>query len=115
MLIKSAHNLRSAKGNEVTNSIIMNNGIILSVPSQKCLGVDLDNRLLFDIHIENLCKKICSGIGALRRTKPFVPLRSLKMLYKALIRPYFDYCSPLWDICAKVQKDKFTGAPNRAA
>ena len=94
MLIGSAHNL-SAKGNEVTNSIIMNNSIIESVLSQKCLGVDLDNRLIFDIHIANSCKKICSGIGALRRIKPFVPLRSLKMLYKALIQPYFDYCSPL--------------------
>ena len=52
-----ANNL-SAKGNEVTNSIIMNNSIIESVLSQKCLGVDLDNRLIFDIHIENLCK-IC--------------------------------------------------------
>jgi hypothetical protein len=79
---------------EVTNSITMNNSIIESVLSQKCLGVDLDNRLIFDIHIENLCKKICSGIGALRRIKPFVPLLSLKMLYKVLIQPYFDYCSP---------------------
>ncbi len=45
MLIGSAHNL-SAKGNEVTNSIIMNNSIIESVLSQKCLGVDHDNRLI---------------------------------------------------------------------
>jgi hypothetical protein len=36
MLIGSAHNL-SAKGNEVTNSIIMNNSIIESVLSQTCL------------------------------------------------------------------------------
>jgi hypothetical protein len=64
MLIGSAHNL-SAKGNEVTSNIIMNNSIIESVPSQKCLGVDLDNRLIFDIHIENLCKKICLGISTL--------------------------------------------------
>ena len=118
MLIGSAHNL-SAKGNEVTNSsIIMNNSIIESVLSQKCLGVDLDNRLVFDIHIENLCKKICLGIGALRRIKPFVPLRSLKMLYKALIQPYFDHCSPLWDTCGKVHKDKLyrcSVLQNRAA
>ena len=114
MLIGSAHNL-SAKGNEVTNSIIMNNSIIESVLSQKCLGVDLDNRLIFDIHIENLGKKICSGIGALRRIKPFVPLRSLKMLYKALIQPYFDYCSPLWDTCGKVHKEKLQVLQNRAA
>jgi hypothetical protein len=42
MLIGSAHNL-SAKGNEVTNIIIMNNSIIESVLSRKCLGVDFDN------------------------------------------------------------------------
>ena len=53
MLIGSPHNLKT-KGNEVTNSIIMNNRIIESVPSQKCLGVDLDNRWLCDIYIENL-------------------------------------------------------------
>ncbi len=86
--------------------LIITSSIIESVLSQKCLGVDLDNRLIFDIHIENLCKKICSGIGALRRIEPFVPLRSLKMLYKALIQPYFDYCSSLWDTCGKVHKDK---------
>ncbi len=73
----------------------MNNSIIESVLSQKCLGVDLDNRLIFDIQIENLCKKICSGIGALRRIKPFVPLRSVKLLYTTMIQPYFDYCSPV--------------------
>ncbi len=60
-------------------------------------------------------KDICSGIGALRRIKPFVPLRSLKMLYKALIQPYFDYCSPLWDTCGKVHKDKLQVLQNRAA
>ena len=90
MLIGSAHNL-SAKGNEVTNSIIMNNSIIELVPSQKCLGVDLDNRLIFDIHIENVCKKTCSGIGAVRRIKPFVPLHSLINSFSSGHITYFDF------------------------
>ena len=37
------------------------------------------------------------------------------MLYKALIQPYFDYCSPLWDTCGKVLKDKLQVVQNRAA
>jgi hypothetical protein len=50
----------------------MNNNVISPVVSNKCLGVDLDDRLTFDINIEEICKKICSGIGgALRRIKPF--------------------------------------------
>ena len=113
MLVGSAYNLSIS--NDVTSSIMINNNIIESVRSQKCLGVDLDNRLAFDIYIENICRKICSGIGVIRRIKPFVPLRSLRMLYKALIQPYFDYCSPLWDTCGKVLKDKLQVVQNRAA
>ena len=37
------------------------------------------------------------------------------MLYKALIQPYFDYCSALWDTCGKVHKDKLQVLQNRAA
>jgi hypothetical protein len=37
------------------------------------------------------------------------------MLYKALIQPYFDYCSPLWDTFGKVHKDKLQVLQNRAA
>ena len=36
------------------------------------------------------------------------------MLYNALIQPYFDYCSPLWDTCGKVYKDKLQKLQNRA-
>jgi hypothetical protein len=78
------------------------------------LGIDLDDRLTFDINIEEICKKICSGIGALRRIKPFVPQTSLVTLYKSLIQPYFDYCSPLWDTCDKILKDKLQILQNRA-
>ena len=51
----------------------------------------------------------------MRRIKPFVPEGSLVTLYKALIQPYFDYCSPLWDTCDKTLKDKLQILQNRAA
>jgi hypothetical protein len=93
----------------------MKNNVISSVVSNKCLGIDLDDRLTFDINIEEICKKICSGIGPLRRIKPFVPQTSLVTLYKSLIQPYFVYCSPLWDTCDKIFKDKLQMLQNRAA
>ena len=37
------------------------------------------------------------------------------MIYNALIQPYFDYCSPLWDICGKHLLDKLQKFQNRAA
>ncbi len=40
--------------------IKMDDNIVKFVGShnKKCLGVDLDNRLIFDSYIDNLCKKI---------------------------------------------------------
>ena len=94
MVIGSKTNLNSKVGN-LRSSVTMNNKTLTSVTSNKCLGIDLDERLAFDIYIKELCKKICSSIGVLRRIKPFASLDSLLTLYKSLVQPYFDYCSPL--------------------
>ena len=51
----------------------------------------------------------------MRRIKPFVPPVTLQTIYKTLVQPYFDYCSPLWDNCGKVLQDKLQKFQNRAA
>ena len=50
----------------------------------------------------------------LKRIKPFVQAQMLQPIYSALIQPYFDYCSPLWDSCNKTLKDKLQKYQNRA-
>ena len=60
------------KVSDLRSDIRINCNIVLSVFSQKCFGICLDERLAFDAHIEDLCKKICSGIGVLRRIKSLV-------------------------------------------
>ena len=113
MLIGSAYNLKTKAGN-IANSIVTDNNIVSHVSSQKYLGVRIDEKLTFDIHIDDIYKNVCNGIGALRRIKPFVPLYSLETLYNSLIQPYFEYCSPLWDTCGKLQKDKLQRLQGRA-
>jgi len=100
MIIGSKQNLNNKAG-DLNPSITMNNNLLSCVVSNKCVGVDIDETLCFRIHVEDICKKICSGVGILRRIKPFVPQGSLVTLYKSLIQPYFDYCAPLWDTCDK--------------
>ena len=37
----------------------------------------------------------------------FLPTSTLQIIYyNALVQPYFDYFSPLWDNCGKLSKDK---------
>ena len=113
MVVESTHNLNTKSG-ELSNVISNGNNLVSRVPSNKCLGVLLDEKLTFETHIDYICKKACAGIGALRRIKPFVHLCTLVTLYRSLIEPYFDYCSPLWDTCGKQLKDKLQKIQNRA-
>ena len=83
--------------------------------TQVCLGVKLDENLSWASHINMICKKASSGIGAIKRIKPFVPVHTLESIYKSLVQPDFDYCSPLWDTCGKFLKDKLQRFQTRAA
>lgn len=62
-----------------------------------------------------ICTKASVGIGAVRRIKPFVPLDTLEKVYKSLVQPYFEYCSPLWNNCGKLLTDKLQRSKFRAA
>ena len=85
------------------------------INTQVCLGVNLDENLSWASHIKMICKKASLGIGAIKRIKPFVPMHTLESIYKSLVQPYFDYCSPLWDTCGKLLKDKLQRFQTRAA
>ena len=71
--------------------------------------------LLGKKHIDTICVKVGAGIGVMRRMKPFVPQETLKLIYEALVQPYFNYCSPLWDNCGIGLKDKLQKFQNRTA
>ena len=75
----------------------------------------MDEKLSWKEHINHICLKVNTGIGAMRRIKAFVPLSTLKMLHKAIVQSYFDYCRPLWDNCGTGLKNRPQKFQNRAA
>ena len=77
--------------------------------------MSIRSRLTWENHIDTICAKVWAGIGIMRRMKPFVPPETLKPPYEALVQPYFNYCSPLWDNCGIGLKDKLQKFQNRAA
>ncbi len=112
MFIGSRYNIKNKIGD---NLVTFKNKPLKRYRSFKCLGVELDEHLSWEVHINAICKKFGAGIGVLKRTKPFVPEETLHIIYKALILPYFDYCSPLCDNCGIVLKVKLQRFQNRAA
>ena len=70
MLIGSRQRLSTF---QTVPSLSIGDNPINQVKSTKSLGVFLDCNLSWNIHIDKLCKKIASGIGALKRIGPLMP------------------------------------------
>ena len=103
------------KNNISGQPILINHTPVPRVTKYKCLGVNLDDKLCWDNHVDMICKKVAAGTAAIKRVKPFVPPEMLQVIYNSLVQPYFDYCSPVWDNCGVGLKEKLQKYQNRAA
>ena len=54
---------------------------IKQVEFTKSLGVQIDENLTWNVHIEHISKKIASCIGILKKSKSFVPFETLLCIY----------------------------------
>ena len=85
--------------------------MIKRVDRNKSLGLTIDDRLSWSNHVDEICRKVSSAIGALKRIRPFISANTALQIYNALILPHFDYCSPL----SGQSSDKLQKLQNRAA
>ena len=56
-----------------------------------------------------------SGLHCIKHVRKLVPRETLGMIYKALIQPYFDYCSAVWGSIGVGQSERLQKLQNRAA
>ena len=112
MFIGSSYNLNNEVGD---NPVLLNNVAVPRTNTYKCLGVEVDEKLNWAKHVETTCNKASTGIGAIGHIKLYVPVDTLRTIYKALVQPYFDYCSPSWDNCDKLLQSKLQKFQSRAA
>ena len=88
---------------------------IKRVQHTKSLGLIIDDNLQWKNHINAICKKISSGIGALKRVRRFICKDTAEKVYSSLIDPYFNYCSPVWDGLGSQLSSKLQKLQNRTA
>ena len=70
--------------------IFFNNIPVSKADSQNHLGLYLDWKLFYHLHIKTVLTKVDKTIGLLRTFQQVLPRRSLITIYKAFIRPYLD-------------------------
>ena len=84
---------------------------------QQMVGVHIrfDKNLSLECHINEISKKIASGISAIKRIRYFLPFEILHNVYNSLAQPHFDYCNVVWRNCSKNVSSKLQKLQNRAA
>ena len=73
-------------------SIKFNDVSIERSSSVRFLGVELDDKLKFHNHINNVTHKVSKNIGILCKLAYFIPQYLLISLYHSLVEPYLNYC-----------------------
>ena len=91
--------LRKKKRNSV--KLVINATEIEESRKVVLLGITIDNLLIFNEHIDNLCRTANYKLHALRRIRKFLSLKKAKLLCNAFINSQFSYTPLVWMFCRK--------------
>ena len=87
----------SRKINKIDPSLYFNDNLVKSSLTHKHLGMILDTKLDFRLHLRNVQKKVNKTIGLLRKLQDTLPRASLITIFKSFIRPHLDYGDIIYD------------------
>ena len=100
---------------ETTGNILnINQEQIESEPWVKLLGVKIDNKLNFDLHINDLCKTSSSQLNAIIRLSPFLNFHAKQILIQSFIYANFNYCQLTWHFSSSISISKVESIQKRA-
>lgn len=91
-----------------------NNIIIEEVNNFKYLGVYLDNKMSWNIHLNYLIKKSSMMAGILRRISKACPFRAYKTIYYSLFHSHIVYGMIVWNSARKTLIHKLQIIQNKA-
>ena len=64
--------------------------------SVKLFGIHINNKLNFDYHVNQLCKKASKKLHALARIAKYMDINKQRMLMKVFVSSEFSYCPLTW-------------------
>ena len=99
------------KRNPIKTSYDIHDKTLKHVKSAKYLGVTIDNKLTWNSHVDNICKKINSTRVFLQRNTRMCPRHIKARCYTTYVRPTLEYASTVWDPSTQKCAAKLRGRP----
>ena len=84
--------LDKEKSNLTNVPLTIDNQTIKRVPSVELLGIHLDDRLNFNLHISNICRSAANQLNALIRLKSYLNFNAKRVLINGYVISDFNHC-----------------------
>lgn len=97
---------------EVTFKIDSHN--IERVYNTKFLGVFIDDKLSWNVHIKHVCLKLRKSLGIIRKVSGILDTLTLINLYYTMFFPYLYYCHLVWGKSSNFLLDRVLRLQKRA-
>ena len=105
---------RQSNNNITPVNISINNVIIQQTDNIKFLGVNIDKKLKWNLHIMTKCNQVSKTLAVMCRIKHLLPKNVLLTLYNALIAPHLTYGIVAWGNTDPSQWKRMTTLQKRA-
>ena len=87
---------------------------IVAKDHTKLLGIEIDNKLKVDKHMQTLCQKVNKKTSALSRLNTYISRQQALSICNVVILSNFNYCPLIWLFCNKGANKKIDRAHKRA-
>ena len=88
---------------------------IENVSTTKYLGVNIQDNMQWESHIDSITKKASKTLGFIRRNLKIGNKKTKETAYKALVRPLLEYAAPVWDPYTENEIEALEKIQRRAA
>ena len=104
-----------SRNTDMADSIINIGDIALKASNSiNVLGVELDNYLKFNSHVDDICSQAGKQINALKRIRHYLDKRCRATIYNSYINSSFNYCSAVWMFTNMGNREKLEKTNKRA-
>ena len=106
--------LNKKRSNLTNTNFQVDNQAIKSVSSVEILGIHIDDKLNFNLHIREICKSAANQLNALIRLKQFLSFHAKEVLINSYIISNFNYCPLVWMFSSTQSLNKIENLQKRA-
>jgi hypothetical protein len=96
------------------DEIGFNEQFIKRFDSFKYLGLFIDSKIDWSVHVNSVAAEIAPYVGILRRIRYCVNEKVLMQVYYAYIHSRLSYCLPVWSSCSLELKMRLQRLQNKA-